>query len=186
MKQEQFSNEEGKIFLKIARETLIQYLKSKKVPKFTPTVPSLNTKSGLFVTLHTLDGNLRGCIGNMQGTEPLYKAIPELTIASATGDPRFSPMNSDEINKIKIELSVLSPLKKVKNADEIELGRHGVLVKKGFCSGVFLPQVAAETCWNKEQFLSNLCEGKAGLRSDAWKDKDAELFVFTVQIFKEE
>ena len=139
---------------------------------------------GSFVTLHEA-GQLRGCIGNMVGNQPLYLTVRDMAVEAATGDPRFSPVNFTELKNIEIEISVLSVLEKVDSADQIELGKHGVIVRRGFNSGVFLPQVATETGWTKEQFLSYLCAQKAGLEPDAWKDKSTEIFIFTAEVFSE-
>jgi len=128
---------------------------------------------------------LRGCIGNIIGQQPLYLTVRDMAVESSSADPRFVPVSPDELKEIKIEISVLSEPKRVEDADGIKLGVHGVIVKSGYRSGVFLPQVADETGWTKEEFLSNLCEGKAGLPADAWKDKKTELYVFTAQVFSE-
>jgi AmmeMemoRadiSam system protein A len=138
---------------------------------------------GAFVTLHR-NGELRGCIGNMVGSQPLYLTIRDMAVESATGDPRFTPVKPADLKDIDIEISVLSPMEKVDSADKIEMGVHGVLVRRGFNSGVFLPQVATETGWSKEEFLSQLCGQKAGLPADAWKDKNTDLYIFTADIFK--
>ena len=105
----------------------------------------------------------------------------------ATRDPRFiaTPILADELKDIDIEISVLSEPQKVENVDEIKMGVHGVIVKKDYASGVFLPQVAEETGWTKEEFLSNLCAHKAGLSPEAWKDKETQLYSFTAQVFGE-
>jgi hypothetical protein len=108
-----------------------------------------------------------------------------MAIESSTADPRFTPVGPEELKDIKIEISVLSEPRRVRSADEIRMGEHGVIVKSGYRSGVFLPQVATETGWSREEFLSNLCENKAGLPADAWKDKKTELYVFTAQVFSE-
>lgn len=138
--------------------------------------------AGAFVSLHK-DGALRGCIGSLKNDQPLYLTIRDMAIEAATGDPRFPAVELSELNTIDIEISVLSALKKVASAQEIQIGRHGVLVKKGICSGVFLPQVATDTGWSKEEFLDNLCCGKAGLDSGAWKDGSCELYIFTAEVF---
>jgi AmmeMemoRadiSam system protein A len=108
-----------------------------------------------------------------------------MAIEAATGDPRFQRLSAKEVDKIKIEISVLSPLKKVKGADEIKIPGDGVIVRRGFSSGVYLPQVATETGWSKEQFLTSLCAHKAGLSADAWKDPATELYTFTAEVFGE-
>lgn len=173
-----------KKLLKIARDTITSYLSTGKVPEITEADPVLNKELGAFVTLHK-KGELRGCIGNMIGKGPLYLTIRDMAVESAFGDPRFPKVKTDEMKDIDIEISVLSELEKVKDAGEIQLGVHGVLIRKGFNSGVFLPQVATETGWSKEEFLSNLCTHKAGLLPDAWKTGEADMYVFTAEVFGE-
>ena len=146
--------------------------------------PLLLKEMGAFVTLNER-GQLRGCIGNIVGRGPLYMTVRDMAIAAATEDPRFAPVTLDELGAIEIEISVLSPIEKIDSPDKIQLGKHGVIVKKGFSSGVFLPQVATETGWSKEEFLSNLCAHKAGLAPDAWKDKSTELYIFSAEVFSE-
>lgn len=170
--------------LRIARETIETWLKEHKKLDFSIEDEMLKEICGAFVTLHK-QGQLRGCIGNIVGTKPLWETVRDMAIQSATGDPRFPPVTMEEMKDIDIEISVLTPLKKVKSADEIVLGRDGVIVKKGIQQGVFLPQVATETGWDKETFLRHLCSGKAGLPLDAWKDPSTEIFVFQAQVFGE-
>jgi AmmeMemoRadiSam system protein B/AmmeMemoRadiSam system protein A len=173
-----------KRLLEIARESITSYVKDGKRKTFTEKDPLLNQPMGAFVTLHEA-GELRGCIGNMVGTDPLYQTVADMAIEAATGDPRFQRLSAKEIDNIKIEISVLSPLKKVKNADEIKIPGQGVIVRQGFRSGVYLPQVADETGWNKEEFLTSLCAHKARLSPDAWKDPETELYTFTAEVFGE-
>lgn len=173
-----------KKLLEIARSSLEAYLKTGKKMDLTESDPVLNKEMGAFVTLKENE-ELRGCIGNLIGTEPLYLTVRDMAVEAAVGDPRFAALKLPELKKIEIEISVLSPMEKVNSADIIELGKHGVLVRKGMQSGVFLPQVAAETGWNKEEFLSNLCLHKAGLAPDAWKDKSTEMYIFTAEVFSE-
>ncbi|MCX5713054.1 MAG: AmmeMemoRadiSam system protein A [Candidatus Omnitrophica bacterium] len=168
----------------IARNSIETYLRSGKKLGMNESDPVLSKELGCFVTLHE-KGELRGCIGNMTGRQPLYLAVRDMAIESATGDPRFAQVSLSELKDIDIEISVLSPLEKVKSIDDIQMLKHGVLVKCGYNSGVFLPQVAQETGWSKEEFLSQLCSQKAGLKADAWKDKNTELYVFTAEIFSE-
>jgi AmmeMemoRadiSam system protein A/AmmeMemoRadiSam system protein B len=182
--KQMLSEVQRKRLLKIARESIISYVKDGKRKTFTETDPMLNQPMGAFVTLHEA-GELRGCIGNMVGQGPLYQTIADMAIEAATGDPRFQKLSPGEIDKIDIEISVLSPLQKVKSADEINIPGHGVIVKKGFNSGVYLPQVATETGWSKEEFLTSLCAQKAGLRPDAWKEESTELYTFTAEVFGE-
>ena len=170
--------------IKIARETLESFIRTGKIPDFNVPDPLLKEKRGVFVTLNS-NGRLRGCIGYIMPVEELYKAVSRMAIQSATEDPRFSPVRADELNDIDIEISVLSVPTKVAGADEIQLGKHGVIVKRGFRQGVFLPQVATETGWTKEEFLNRLCADKAGLPANAWKDKTTELSVFSAQVIEE-
>ncbi|MCX7705786.1 MAG: AmmeMemoRadiSam system protein B [bacterium] len=170
--------------LKIARETLQYHLSGKKLPELTIDDPVLLEKRGVFVTLRK-KGELRGCIGTLLPQEPLVKAVRSMAIQSATADPRFPSVSFDELKDIEIEISVLTVPVKVSGPDDIVLGRDGVIVKKGFRQGVFLPQVADETGWTKEQFLSALCAHKAGLEPDAWKKPDTELYTFQAEVFSE-
>ncbi|MCX8092662.1 MAG: AmmeMemoRadiSam system protein A [Candidatus Goldbacteria bacterium] len=178
------NNEQKKTLLKLARDTIEKYITQGIILKFENKDPVLNEKRGAFVTIHN-KGELRGCIGLIEGTQELYKTIIEMAIESATSDPRFPPLTPDELNDIDIEISVLTPLKKIKSIDEIILGKHGVIVKKGFRSGVFLPQVATETGWDKKTFLEHLCAGKAGLSKDAYLDKNTEIYIFEADVFGE-
>lgn len=173
-----------KRLLEIARNSLQEYLKTGKRMTLKEDDPLLKKELGAFVTLHER-GQLRGCIGNIVGRQPLYLTIRDMAIEAGVGDPRFSPLKSDELKDIEIEISVLTPLERVESADKIQMGIHGVMVKKGFNSGVFLPQVATETGWSREEFLSYLCQHKAGISPDAWKDKSTELYVFTAEVFQE-
>lgn len=172
-----------KRLLGIARKSIEDYL-SGKDPAASESDPVLNGNMGAFVTLHK-KGELRGCIGRMIADGPLYLTVKDMAVEAAVRDPRFPPVSPGELKDIEIEISVLTPLEKVDSADEIQLGKHGVLVRKGFRSGVFLPQVAVETGWTKEEFLSNLCAGKAGLSPNAWKDGSAELYIFSAVVFSE-
>lgn len=183
--EERMLNAEQKIrLLEIARKTIEDYVKENRDPQFTETDSELLKEKGAFVTLRKGE-DLRGCIGNIIGRGPLYLTVRDMAIASATEDPRFSPVTAKELKDIKIEISVLSKPKRIAGVDEIRLGEHGVIIKQGLRSGVFLPQVALETGWTKEEFLSNLCSHKAGLPADAWKDKNTEIYIFTAQVFEE-
>lgn len=189
VKSEDFITASDKdMLLSMARKTLEEYLKTGKVPDFfkdKPVPENLKKEAGMFVTLHKND-NLRGCIGYVLPRGPLFSSVVDLAISSATRDPRFPPVKYDDLKDIHIEISVMSPLKKVENTNEIVMGKHGVYVKKGFNSGLFLPQVATETGWDKETFMAELCRGKAGLPANAWKDKNTEIYIFTADIFGEE
>ncbi|MBN1663075.1 MAG: AmmeMemoRadiSam system protein B [Deltaproteobacteria bacterium] len=171
--------------LTIARETLDTFVRTGKAPEYHETDPRLLLEEGAFVTLQKR-GALRGCIGNIIGRGPLYRTVRDMAVAAASEDPRFRPVKADELKDIDVEISVLSKPRVVQSADEIELGKHGVIVGKGYMNrGVFLPQVATETGWTKERFLSELCSQKAGLPPDSWKDPSVKLEVFTADVFGE-
>jgi len=178
------SKENRKRLLEIARLAIEDYLKTEKKLPVKEEAPELNKKQGAFVTLHK-QGELRGCIGNLIGTQPLYLTVRDMAIQAAVADPRFLPLELAELKDIEIEISVLSELEKIDNPDLIELGKHGVLIRKGLRSGVFLPQVATETGWSKEEFLNNLCAHKAGLSPDCWRDGSAEIYIFSAEVFNE-
>ena len=178
-------NEEQKNkMLKLARNSITHYLKNGKRLSIKEDDPVLNTEMGAFVTLHK-HGELRGCIGNLVGRGPFYLTIRDMAVEAATGDPRFPPVTLEEMNDIDIEISVLSPLKKIDDPEKIEMRKHGVLVRQGFRSGVYLPQVATETGWNREQFMTSLCGQKAGITPDAWKRGQCEINIFTALVFSE-
>ncbi len=178
------NDEQRKRLLRIARESITSYLRDGKKKRFEETDAALSLPLGTFVTIHE-GGQLRGCIGNMAAAGPLYRSVADLAITAATADPRFKPVTSGELDKIDIEISVLSPLKKVAGADDIKIPGHGVLVRQGISSGVYLPQVATESGWSKEEFLTSLCESKAGIDPNAWQDPETELYVFTAEVFGE-
>jgi len=176
--------EREKIFcLKLARTTIENYFKG-SLAKIEPPqdYKNLKEKRGAFVTL-LKENKLRGCVGILEPLYPLYEVIQEVAISAAFKDPRFSPLTKEELPFIEIEISVLSPLKKG-SIKEIEVGKHGVYLIKGFNRGVLLPQVALEYGWDKQTFLEHVCM-KAGLPPDCYKDKDVELYLFTAEVFKE-
>ncbi len=170
--------------LKLARHTLEVYLKTGEVPAIESTSFSarLQTPVGAFVTLKK-NNSLRGCIGRFEPDDPLCQVVQRMAIAAAVEDTRFPKVTFDELKKIHIEISVLTPMRKIKNPEEIELGRHGIYVKKGFRSGTFLPQVATETDWTVEEYLGHCSRDKAGIGWDGWKD--ADIFVYEAIIFGE-
>lgn len=179
-----FTREEKITLLKIARNTVESYIRDRKKPSVDNTgfTSALRMKAGAFVTLKQ-NGELRGCIGRFTSDIPLYEVIQEMAIASSTEDTRFEPVKATEISKLEIEISVLSPMKKINSIDEIVLGKHGIYIKKGWYSGTFLPQVATETGWNKEEFLGHCARDKAGIGWDGWKD--AEIFIYEACVFSE-
>lgn len=175
-----------KILLDIARKSVEVAVKQESNPSFSCNHPDLQGKQGVFVTLKT-HGQLRGCIGRFVSDIPLYQLVSEMAISAATEDPRFvfNRIKPTELNHLEIEISVLSPLKQINNPLNIELGKHGIYIKKGLHVGCFLPQVATETGWSKEEFLSYCCSSKAGLPANAWKHKDVEIYTFVTEIIEE-
>ena len=141
---------------------------------------SLKQKCGAFVSLHK-HGRLRGCIGHFGEDVPLYEIVAEMARAAAFQDPRFSPVTRDELNDLDIEISVLTPMRRIQSLDEFELHRHGIYIRKGYRSGTYLPQVADEVNWTKEEFVSHCSQDKAGLGWDGWRD--AELYVYEAIVF---
>ena len=173
-----------KRLLEIARQTMEEYVRTGKILEFRETDPRLSWEEGAFVTIHR-QGRLRGCIGNILGRGPLYLTVRDMAIAAAN-DPRFDPVQPGELEELDVEASVLSKSRAIQNIDEIILGKHGVIVSQGpRHQGIFLPQVATETGWSKEEFLNHLCAQKAGLSSDAWKDPKTKIEIFTAQVFSE-
>lgn len=172
--------ETKKNLLKLARITIKNELLKEK-EKIDFKFPEI--KRGAFVTLHK-HGELRGCIGTFRSDKNIEDVIKDMALAAAFEDPRFSPLQPEEIDEIDIEISILSPLRKIKDINEIEVGKHGLYISRGFRSGVLLPQVATEYNWDRETFLVNTCL-KAGLQEDAWKDPATRIEVFSAEVFGE-
>jgi len=182
------NKDERLTLLKVARDTLESFVKEGKRPDLNSgeytLSPIMKEKRGVFVTLNK-NGNLRGCIGHIQPREQLAKAVMDNAINSSMNDGRFRPVNADELEEIEIDISVLSPIKKISGADKFIPGEHGIIIRLGGMRAVFLPQVATEQGWDREETLSHLCN-KVGLPSYAWKDESMEFFVFTAEVFHEE
>ena len=171
--------------LKIARDTVETVITaSGPIQKPESDDSELGAHCGCFVTLKN-QGRLRGCIGQFTSESPLIELVVEMAKASATGDPRFvaDPITAAELDQLDVEISVLSPLERTNEPLSLRLGNDGVYIKKGSTSGCFLPQVATETGWSKEEFLSYCCAHKAGLSPDAWKDMETEVYLFTADVF---
>ncbi len=168
--------------LKLARETITKYLHNGEIPEVDLSTlnSSLKTHAGAFVTLNK-NSHLRGCIGHFEADLPLWKVVQQMAIAAATRDHRFNSVEPNELSQLKIEISVLTPLKRIKSADEFILGKHGIYIKKGNSSGTFLPQVADQTGWSKEEFLGHCAQDKAGIGWDGWKT--AELYTYEALVF---
>jgi len=176
------TKKEQKELLKIARETIVDYVTTGKVPVIESTSPGLNVHSGCFVTIKQ-KGELRGCIGNFVSNQPLYLLVQEMAVSAATRDPRFYPMKAQDLSDFLLDISVLSPLEKAASVEEIKVGTHGIYIVKGSYRGVLLPQVATEYGWNRDQFLQHTCI-KAGLPQDAWQG-ECDIYLFSAQVFGE-
>lgn len=175
--------EHKKTLIKIARESIDSAVNGRAAPEYKIDDVMLNTMCGAFVTLHS-DGNLRGCIGNITAETPLWETIRNMAIESALRDPRFPSVSPRELESVNIEISVLSPLKRINNLEEIEVGKHGLFIKEGFYQGLLLPQVATDYGWNRIQFLEQTCY-KAGLDKDCYKQKTTEISIFSAIVFGE-
>jgi len=179
------NDEQKQTLLKVAHDTVEAVIRQKKTAKPESDDSELNAQCGCFVTLKNR-GRLRGCIGQFTSDSPLIELVAEMARASATGDPRFfsDPITAGELEKLDVEISVLSPLKRTDDPLSLKLGVDGIYIKRDRMSGCFLPQVATETGWSKEEFLSYCCSHKAGLAADAWKDPETQVYLFTAEAFE--
>ncbi len=173
--------EEKKLLHQIAKTVIENRAQGKPVPEFKVDSAILKENRGAFVTINK-KGQLRGCIGYIEGRGPLHKTVEEMAEAAAFRDPRFSPVKENELADLEVEISVLTPLRKIADVNEIEVGKHGIYIKKGWYSGLLLPQVATEYKMDRQTFLEHTCQ-KAGLPSNAWKDKNTEIYIFSADIF---
>jgi AmmeMemoRadiSam system protein A len=144
----------------------------------------LNEPGGAFVTLHA-HGDLRGCIGYIESAMPLSRVVEDVAEKAAFEDPRFPPLTPDEYPEVRMEISILSPLRRIASPEEIVIGSHGLLLEHGWHRGLLLPQVATEHRWDRTAFLENVAR-KAGLPATAWKDPSARIFIFTADIIREQ
>jgi len=176
---------EKQIMVNIARNSIFRRFDStiEKLLPDTNEFPILNEKVGVFVTL-TIDGELRGCIGYILSEKPLYLTLADAAVEAAFSDPRFPALKRHDMNIIDIEISVLSRPFPLKSYDEIEVGKHGLIVTEGNRRGLLLPQVPVEHNLSREQYLSALCQ-KAGIYSEYWREKQLNLDAFTADVFSE-
>lgn len=170
--------------LGIARRAIEQYVRHQHVADLDTVdfSDALKTRCGAFVTLNK-HNTLRGCIGHFGSDLPLFRVVQEMAIAAAVKDTRFSPVSPEEFDELEIEISVLTPMRRITSIDDIAMGKHGIYIKKGSRGGTFLPQVAAETGWSKEEFLGHCAQDKAGIGWYGWKD--AEIYIYEALIFSE-
>ena len=169
--------------LRIARSSVEEALRGHRSRLAKPQNPALLQLHGAFVTLR-VGGALRGCIGTLRASEPLYQTVAKMARAAAFEDPRFPPLNKEEYGEIELEISVLTPLERLDDPGRIEVGRHGLYITRGHFGGVLLPQVATEQGWDRLRFLEETCR-KAGLPRGAWKS-GADVNVFEAEVFGEE
>ena len=180
---EGLTEQDKRLLHQIARRAIEDALTQEHKSEPRPVIqsPALKEKRGAFVTLKR-HGRLRGCIGYIEGIKPLHTAVEEMAIAAAFHDPRFNPVREAELPDLEIEISVLTPLKQIRDVEEIEVGKHGIIIQKESASGLLLPQVATDYRWDRETFLEHTCL-KAGLPQDAWKEKDTRIYIFSAEVF---
>lgn len=179
-------DKEKRELLRIARATLRERFRSGRVPPGAPHRASLTDPAAAFVSLHRGE-ELRGCIGTLEEQTPLYKTVQEMAIGAATRDPRFPPVDADELDGLTIEISVLShrtPVPATEVTARLRIGDHGLYVTAPGARGVLLPQVATEHGWDPQEFLRQTCR-KAGLSEEAWRDDDTRIELFQAQVFDE-
>ncbi|MBN1837735.1 MAG: AmmeMemoRadiSam system protein A [Spirochaetales bacterium] len=177
------SDEERRILIQTAREAIESRLLGRS-PRYPTPTDTLRKRCGAFVTLHSR-GKLRGCIGFVVARAPLIDTVKETAQSAAFQDPRFPPLARKEWEEVSLEISVLSPLQEIKSLEEIQVGTHGVMMRRGFQSGLLLPQVATEYGWDRETFLTHTCY-KAGLPGDCWRSPETRIEIFSALVFGEE
>lgn len=182
--KDELQRDEQLFLLDLAEQTVRAAVNKQPLPQPTAIPPRLKEKRGAFVTLEK-NHELRGCIGYILPLYPLYETVIEMAQAAALRDPRFEPVSPRELKDITVEISVLTVPYKISRVEEIEVGKHGLIIKKGYHQGLLLPQVATDYGWDRETFLEHTCL-KAGLPRNAWRDKDTEIQVFSAQVFSRE
>ncbi|MBS3818177.1 AmmeMemoRadiSam system protein A [bacterium] len=178
----QLNDQQKNTLLKLARNAIEHYLATGRHLSQQTEDETLQEKRGAFVTLKQ-DNQLRGCIGYALPYKPLYETIIDVSVSAAFHDFRFPPLTKEELPQTKIEISVLTPPQKIEDVNQIEIGKHGIIITKGMHKGLLLPQVPVEWGWDVETFLSNGCR-KAGLDEDEWK-REAQIEIFSAQVFSE-
>jgi len=185
------TQEDGEFLVRLARRSVEHFLSTGRMlppPKDVP--PAVRKEMGAFTTILSFPSHaLRGCIGYPLPIKPLYQAVIETAVLAASDDPRFPPLSPDELDSVVFEVSVLTPPKKLDVPREelpkhIVVGRHGLIIRRGYASGLLLPQVAVEEGWDSETFLDHCCL-KAGLYPGCWREKGTEVYVFEAEVFSE-
>lgn len=175
------TEEAARMLVRLARESVESWVRGETLPP-VPDHPALGALSGVFVSLHR-EGALRGCLGRLESDLPLGLATQRMAVAAARDDPRFPPLSADELEGLEIEVSVLSQPRRAR-PEEVEPGRHGVVLRHAGRQGVLLPQVASQYGWSRLELLDAVSR-KAGLAQDAWRREESELLVFTAQVIGE-
>jgi AmmeMemoRadiSam system protein A len=181
MKEDDFSAEEKAYLHRLARESIEHQLLGRPIPVRKGESQKLAEKRGAFVTLK-IHGHLRGCIGHIAAIKSLPQTVIDMAQAAAFQDPRFPPLSKEELRDLEIEISALTPFRTIQDIREIEVGKHGLYMERGYHSGLLLPQVATEYGWDTKTFLEQTCQ-KAGMPKDAWKDKNTKIQIFSAEIF---
>lgn len=169
--------------LAIARRSVESAVRKERPPDLAGEPEELRELRGAFVTLK-IHGSLRGCIGYIEPVKSLAEAVSDVAEKAALEDPRFPPVTRAELGEIEIDVSALTPRELMKSPDEIEIGKHGLIVELGYSRGLLLPQVATEYGWDREEFLAQTC-WKAGLPPEAWKDPRARVYLFSAEVFSD-
>ena len=177
------SLEDKKQLMDIARTSIENAVRGQELPKFNITSPILKEKRGAFVTIHKNE-RLRGCIGYVMAYKPLYQTVSEMAKAAALHDPRFPPVQPAELDQLALDISVLTPIQKIDDVNEIEVGKHGLIIEYLGNSGLLLPQVATENNWDTKTFLEHTCL-KAGLPKNTWKKEGVVIKIFSADVFSE-
>lgn len=178
--------EQRKQLLEIARTSIVASLDGRKAEIDPVSIDEiLRRPAGAFVTLNTIEGQLRGCIGSIHPVAPLYHAVSQNAINAAFRDPRFFPVTRAEIDRLHVEVSVMGPVEQVRSVEEIVVGRDGLIISRGPFAGLLLPQVATEYGWDRESFLGHTCI-KAGLPDDAWRSGVTKIERFVAEVFGEQ
>ncbi|MBU1086273.1 MAG: AmmeMemoRadiSam system protein B [Candidatus Omnitrophica bacterium] len=176
------NSNQKKELLSIARDAIVNIVKNNQRHIVMTDDPQLREDRGAFVTIYK-DVALRGCIGLIEAEQPLINVVNDMAIQASIRDSRFTPLKAEELDNIKLEISVMSPIEQITDIKQIEVGNHGLIIRKGNNSGLLLPQVATEYKWTREQFLEQTCV-KAGLNKDDWK-QGARIFIFSAEVFSE-
>jgi AmmeMemoRadiSam system protein A len=177
----ELTDKEKQDLLDLALSTIRARLEGKEPPGLEDATPILREKRGAFVTLKKR-GRLRGCIGYIQPVKPLHETIERMAQAAAFEDPRFPALRKEELPDLSLEISVLTPLREIRDMGEIQVGLHGLYIVRGHRAGLLLPQVAVEYRWDRETFLRETCH-KAGLPPEAWRDEGTRIYLFSAEIF---